>query len=219
MGGEAYPPLVHPPPSACPSPAGTVPPLKGRGGLACRHGVLFSSAAGSACWPIAIRRPSLGPFPFIGGGAHRPLTTQCPSSSSLPYLSLSTSLSVPLAFPSVGGGAHRPFTTLCPSSSSLPYLSLSTFLSFPFHWSVVPTETPDFPHFTALCQVHTEDGNPRRWQGVPKRSSQTGGEGPLPNGGFWATTFCLSTPALRPPYGERIMHPLPLPLYSHGVCV
>ena len=26
-------------------------------------------------WPIAIRCPSLGPFPSIGGGAHRPFTT------------------------------------------------------------------------------------------------------------------------------------------------
>ena len=29
---------------------------------------------------------SLGPFPSIGGGAHRPLTTLCPSSPSLAYL-------------------------------------------------------------------------------------------------------------------------------------
>ena len=66
-----------------------------------------------------------------------------------------------------------------------------------------------------------------------KRSSQTGGEGPLPKGGFWAvgcplvgsfprrgymTTLCLSDPAPSPPCGERIMHPLP-PLYVHGVCL
>ena len=43
--------------------------------MACRHGVLFSSAAGGAYWLIAICCPSLGPFPSIGGGAHRPLTT------------------------------------------------------------------------------------------------------------------------------------------------
>ena len=42
---------------------------------------VFSSAAGGAYWPIAIRCPSLGPFPSIGGGAHRPLTSLCPSSS------------------------------------------------------------------------------------------------------------------------------------------
>ena len=43
-------------------------------------------------WYDATYCPSLGPFPSIGGGAHRPLTTLCPSSSSLAYLSLSTSL-------------------------------------------------------------------------------------------------------------------------------
>ena len=75
---------------------------RGAGGLACRLGVLFSSAAGGAYWPIAIHCPSLGPFPSIGGGAHRPLTTLCTSSSSLPYPSLSTSLSFPL------GDPHRP---------------------------------------------------------------------------------------------------------------
>ena len=35
----------------------------GGGGVACRRGVLFSSAAGGAYWPIAIRCPSLGPVP------------------------------------------------------------------------------------------------------------------------------------------------------------
>ena len=99
-----------------------------------------------------------------------------------------------------------PLTTLCPSSSSLP--NLPSLLSFPFPWSVVPTEPPDFPCLTALCRVHTEEGNrPRRWPGASKRSSRTGVEGSLPNGGFWAlgcplagsftlqwhiTTFCLS---------------------------
>ena len=48
---------------------------EGRGGLACCLCVLFSSAAGGAYWPIAIRFPSLGPFSSVGGGAHRPLTT------------------------------------------------------------------------------------------------------------------------------------------------
>ena len=113
--------------------------------------------------------------------------------------------------------SHHPVSFLflfCPIFPSL--------LPFPFPWSLVPL---DFPCFTALCQVHTEEGNcPRRWLGVSKRSSQPGGEGPLPNSGFWApgcplagsfprhghiTTFCLSVPALRPPCGERIMYPLP----------
>ena len=73
------------------------------------------------------------PFPWTLSLHKRwcPLTTLRPSSSSLPCLSLSTSLSFPLAFPSIGGGAHRPLTTLCPSSSSLPNPSLSTSLSFP----------------------------------------------------------------------------------------
>ena len=123
------------------------------------------------------RCPSLGPFPSISGGAHRPLTTLCPSSSSLPYFPLSTSLSWPLAFPSVGGGAHRPLTTLCPSSSSLPHLSLSTSLSFPLVGCA--NGAPGLSMF-APCQVHTEEGKcPHCWPGVFKRSSQTGSEGPL----------------------------------------
>ena len=89
---------------------------RSEGGLACSLGVLFSSAAGGAYWPIAIRCPSLGPCTSIGGGAHRPLTTLCPSSSSLPYPSLSTSLSFPLAFPSIDRGVHR-------SHHSFPFLS------------------------------------------------------------------------------------------------
>ena len=72
----------------------------GGGGVACRLGVLFASAAGGAYWPIAIRCPSLGPFPSIGGGAHRPLTALCPSSSSLSCLSLS-------ALCRGGGGWHK----------------------------------------------------------------------------------------------------------------
>ena len=107
-------------------------------------------------------------------------------------------------------------------------------LPFPFPWSVVPTKPLDFPCFTALCQVHTEEGNfPRCWPGAFKRSSQTGGVGPSPTAAFWAlgcrlagsihrraqiTTLCLSFPALSPPCGERIMYPLP-PLCVHGVCI
>ena len=72
-------------------------------------GMLFSSAVGGAYWPDAIRCPSLGPFPSIRHGAHRHLTTQCPSSCSLPNLSLSTALSFPL------GGCQRSPRT-CPVS-------------------------------------------------------------------------------------------------------
>ena len=48
-------------------------------------------------------------------------------------------------------------------------------------------ELPDCPYFTALCRVHTEEGNyPRRWEGASKWIPHTGGGGSLPNGSFWA---------------------------------
>ena len=87
------------------------------GGLACRRRVLFSSAAGGAYWPIAIRCPSLGPFPSIGGGTHRPLTALCPPSPSLAFLSLSTSLS----FPSGGCANASPGLSLFHCSTSGPH--------------------------------------------------------------------------------------------------
>ena len=102
-----------------------------RGGGFRHVGVLFSSAAGGAYWPIAICCPSLGPFPSVGSGAYRPLTALCPSSPSLAYPSLSTSLSFPLVgcanaapglspFPcSVSGphgGGHRPSPRGCQDS-------------------------------------------------------------------------------------------------------
>ena len=68
-------------------------------------GVLFLSAAGGAYWPVAVRCPSLGPFPSIGAGAHRPLTALHPS-SSLAYLSLSTSLSYQTWVGGGGGGGR-----------------------------------------------------------------------------------------------------------------
>ena len=68
------------------------------GVLACLLCVLFSSAAGGADWPFAISCPSLGPFPSIGGGARRRLTTLCPPYPDLAYPDLSTHPS----FPSVG---------------------------------------------------------------------------------------------------------------------
>ena len=83
-----------------------------RGVLACRHRVLFWSAAGGAHWPIAIRRPSLGPFPSVGAGAHRPLATPV----SLLFL---LGLFFPLNFPFISRGLslHRPW---CPSASHAP---------------------------------------------------------------------------------------------------
>ena len=70
-----------------------------------RVGVLLPPADWDANWPIATYCPSLGPFPSKGGGAHRPLIALCPSSSSLPYPSLSTSLPF-----SLGTSLHRPWS-------------------------------------------------------------------------------------------------------------
>ena len=116
---------------------------RGGGGGDDTFGV-FWSAAGGANWPIATYRPSLGPFPSIGGVAHRPLTPLCPSPPSLAYLSLSTSLSFPL--------------------------------------EGVPTEPLDCPCFTALCQVHWEEGNSPR-PGASKWAPHGGGD-PSPTAAF-----------------------------------
>ena len=46
--------------------------------------------------------------------------------------------------------------------------------------------------FTALCRVHTEEGNYSRcWPGASKWTPHTSG-GPLPNGGFWAAGCSLA---------------------------
>ena len=66
------------------------------GGVGMSPWYVVLAAAGRAYWLIAIGCPSLGPFPSIGGGAHQPLTTLCPSSSSLLNFSVSTSLCFPL---------------------------------------------------------------------------------------------------------------------------
>ena len=86
----------------------------------CCLGMWFSSAAGGAYWLSAIRCPSLEPSSSAGGGAHRPLGPLCPSSPSLPYPSLSTSLSFTLSFPSIGRGAHQPLTAPCPLTTPCP---------------------------------------------------------------------------------------------------
>ena len=83
-------------------------------------GVLLSFAAGGAYWPIAIRCPSLGPSPSVGGGAHWPLTARCPSSSSLAYLSLSTSLSFPLVSCANGAPGLSPFHCSCVGPGQQP---------------------------------------------------------------------------------------------------
>ena len=77
---------------------------------------MISSAAGGAYWPIAIRRPSLGPFPSIG--AHQLLTTL------LTFLFLlALTFPLPSPFASLGLSLCRP---PCPSASphSFPSLSL-----------------------------------------------------------------------------------------------
>ena len=221
---------------------------EGQGGGQGWHDTM-TPAAGGAYWSLATYCcPSLKPLPSVGGGAHRPLTTFCPPSPRRAYPYLPTPPSFPFGrlcqrsswtFPVSllrGGSMQRRATALSPLLSPpcvLPLPTVPSLLPFPFLWSVVPTEPPDFACFTALCRVHTEEGNiPRRWPGASKRSSQTGGEGPLPNGSLWAlgcplagslprrghiTTFCPSDPTLSLPCGEGIMYPLP-PLYVHGVC-
>ena len=89
------------------------PGPEGGGGLACR---LWSGAVG-ADWPIATYCPSLGPFPSISGGAHRPLTALCPPSPSLARPSLSTSPSFPL----VGCANTAPGLSLFHCSMSGPH--------------------------------------------------------------------------------------------------
>ena len=93
------------------------PPEKGVGGV-WHVAFVCCSRLQLAYWPIAIRCLFLGPFTFIDGGANRPLTTVCPSSSSLPYLPLSASLS----FLSLGQLCQRsprtfPVSLLCVGST------------------------------------------------------------------------------------------------------
>ena len=62
-------------------PAKHCPILGGGGGLARRMSGLLSEAGGARPPVAAHRCPFLEPFPSAGGGAHRPLTTQCPCST------------------------------------------------------------------------------------------------------------------------------------------
>ena len=72
-----------------------------------------------------------------------------------------------------------------PSAPGLAYPYPSTHTSFP--WSVMPTEPPDLPWFTASCRVHTKEGNgPHHWPRESRRTPHAGGGGALPNGGCWA---------------------------------
>ena len=94
----------------------------------------------------------------------------------------------PESFASAGGSAHWPIRT-----SPLP---------LPFHREGVPVEPRDFPCFTALCRVRTEEGNgPRHWPGASQWAPPCR---PLPNGGCWAPDVDLQghfpmTGAVRSP--------------------
>ena len=71
-------------------------------------------------------------------------------------------------------------------------------------------------HLPLHSRLLVSYGGKNRWPSASKRLSQTGSEGPLPNGNFWALgcplvgsfpqqghiiTFCLSNPMLSPPFG------------------
>ena len=91
-------------------------PAGGGGGhakLACRLDGVLSAAAG-AHWPLATCPcPSLEPSPSAGGGAHRPLTAECPPSpSAWPVLTL-------LLPPSISLGEAAPTDPQdCPCSTA-----------------------------------------------------------------------------------------------------
>ena len=92
---------------------------KGGGGMSLWCVVLICS------WQRQLAdRPSLGPSPSVGGGAHRPLTPLCPSSASVAYLYLSTSLSYPVVgCAKRGGGGVDLFRVWRHFSSSSPFHS------------------------------------------------------------------------------------------------
>ena len=133
---------------------------RARGGdLACRHSVSFWAAAGGAYWPLAIRCS-------IGSGARRPLPALCPSSSSLAYPSLSTSLSFPFPFWGAGGW-HDGCVHRCPTlGAPVGFSPLASMNPPPFwarggaHWPpcalalpVLPILTlPALPSLGWLCQ-------------------------------------------------------------------
>ena len=129
---------------------------------------------------------------------------------------------------------------LSPCALPLPAWPILTFLhTLPFPWDVLPTESPDCPRLTALCRVHTEEGNGEGWPGASKWTppipavgdpSPTAAFGPqdvhlrghFPDRGI--TTFCLCFPVLSAPCGERIVCspppqlPSPLGLCGGGGC-
>ena len=178
----------------------------GVGGSACRLGVL--SAAGGAYWPTAIRCPSLGPSPSIGGGAHRPLTTLRPSSPSLACLSLSTSADIRKTSANIRETSADIWETsvdirktsadIRGGPGNIHGHPRTSVFPFPFPWSVAPTDPPDFPCFTAPCRVHTEEGNgPRRWPGASKHLAPPPSPHPGGGGGGGLTTPPPSDPDFK----------------------
>ena len=114
-------------------------------------------------WRIPVRGGRFGMTPWcvLFCSWRRQLATYCPSLGP---------------FPSIGGGAQRPFSALCPSPLSSAYLSLSTSLSFPSEGCANGPPGPSL--FTALCWVHTEEGNrPCGWPGASKWAPARGGGG------------------------------------------
>ena len=130
-----------------------------------------------------------GGIAVCSGRAYWPLAT-CPC----PFLAPS---------PSAGGGAHRPLIPSRPPSPCLAYPHSPTH-PLRFARSVVPTEPPDCPCFTAPCRLHTEEGHwpsplarcvqadarhsrCRRWGTPPQRQllgprMSTRGRGHFPDG-------------------------------------
>ena len=123
--------------------------------------------------------------------------------------------------------SHRPVTFLflfaLPFPLYFPFLSLGRLCQWrDFHVSLL-SSGPTRRRATALAvgQVRPS-GHPKPavWDPSPTAAFRPWDvhlRGSLPAGGH-ITTFYLFIPALSPPCGERIMHPLP-PVYDHGVYI
>ena len=160
-------------------------PQGGGGGWHDTFGYCSCLQLAGAYWLIAICCPSLGPFPSVGGGTHRPLS---PPVSFLCLLAQS----VPLHFPFLSLGR------LCQQSP----------LTFPVSPLCVGS-TQRRATVLAVGQVRPS-GHPKPALRDPSRMATFGPwdvhlRGLFPQLGH-ITTFCLSIPTLSPPCGERIMH-------------
>ena len=152
--------------------------------------------AGGAYWTLATYpSPFLEPFPFIGGGAHRPLTTLCPPSPCLDSC---------LAWPYL---PTHPSLPLVGCANAVPRLSL-------VHCSVsyrVHTEEGNCPRCwpgASKWKCHAGMGGALPNSGLWAPGCPLAGS--LPQRGH-ITTFSLSFPVLSPPCGEHIMCPQPPP--------